>query len=209
MSKFSLKTLDQRFGKQKGKHSMTGLLVLFIQLIFSLLGYFGWLRFLLQWASAPTNNIFTQQIIEFFKPILKPLQYIIGTYKKYNLSVLFFLLLLNILEIIVFISLIDHTVPNIGGLLLFALVKMLSQLCSIIFYGTIIYALMSWFPSLIQSPLGVCIIAIIDPLVGFFRRFIPNFGMFDFSPMALIFSILIAQYVLAIMTNFAMTLALM
>jgi YggT family protein len=188
---------------------MTNLFILILQFLFSLLGYFAWVRFLLQWAQSPVYNIFTKQIIQFCKPILKPFQYIIGSYKQYNLTVLLFLIVLNVLDIVILVGLTYHTFPNIGGLLLLSLIKMLLQLCSIIFYGTIIYALMSWFPSLTQSPLGQCIIAIIDPMVGYFRRFIPNMGVFDFSPMALMVAILIIQYLLSILLTYAMTLALM
>ncbi len=187
---------------------MSGLLWLVLQLVLSLLSYFGWLRFLLQWAGAPTQNIFTRQMIQWYRPILKPFQWILGSYKNYNLSVLLFLIILNGIDTVVFMMLAYHAFPNISGLLFLALIKMISQLCSIIFYGTIVYALMSWFPSLIQSPLGQCIIAIIDPIVGFFRRYIPVVGVFDFSPMALMFTMIIIQYLLAFVLNIAMTLAL-
>lgn len=187
---------------------MVNFLILIMQLVFSILGYFLWLRFLLQWASAPINNIFTIQIIKICKPLLKPFQYIIGSHKRYNLTCLLLLLLLNVVEVVLFIWIVDSTFPNIGGLLLFALIKMFSQLCTMIFYGTIIYAIMSWFPNLMQSALGECIIAIINPMAGFFRRFIPTMGIFDFSAMALLIAVMLAQYGLAYLLKTAVVLAL-
>jgi YggT family protein len=184
------------------------LIILLIQVVFSLLVYLGWIRFLLQWGTAPVNNIFTQQIIKVSNPILKPFQLIVGTYKNYNIAALLFLLILNIAEILIMIALYYHTMPDIGGLLLWALIKMLLQACQIVFYGTIVYALMSWFPSLVQSPLGQCIIAIIDPIVGVFRRFIPTIGIFDLSAMALIITIIFIQFLLNTIIIKAVALAL-
>lgn len=186
---------------------MIGIFILIIQMLFSVIGYFAWVRFLLQWSNAPIHNIFTQQIVKICRPILKPLQYIVGSYKNYNLTVLLFLWLVNIIEVILFVVIVDHTFPNFGGLLLFALVKMFMQLSYIFLYGTIIYALMSWFPSLTQSPLGQCIIAIIHPLVSMVRKVIPTLGMFDFSPMILVIAIIIIQYVLNYGQQFAAVLA--
>jgi|GEM_PF-4306630 len=185
------------------------LLLLLMQIVFSIFSYLGWIRFLLQWGNAPVNNIFTQQIIKISQPILKPFQWIVGSHKNYNFAALLFLLLLNIIEILLMIGLFYHTFPDLGGLLLWAIIKMILQACQIIFYGTIVFALMSWFPSLVQSPLGQCIIAIIAPIVNLFRRFIPTIGIFDLSAMAVIIAIIFIQFILnaAIIKAIALALA--
>lgn len=45
-----------------------------------------------------------------------------------------------------------------------------------------IHILMSWVPNLRGSSFGQLIDKLAEPYLGFFRRFIPPFGMIDFSP---------------------------
>lgn len=68
----------------------------------------------------------------------------------------------------------------IGYLLLFQdlLVKAIGIYRIVIF----IHILMSWVPNLRGSSFGQIIDKIAEPYLGFFRRFIPPFGMIDFSP---------------------------
>lgn len=165
-----------------------------VKLAFNIIAYFAWIRFLLEWGRAPIHNIFTQQIIKISNPITKSFGRLVGSIKNYNIGLLIFLLLLNIAEIVLFIWITTHSFPDVGGLLLWAVINMIFQATQIIFYGVILYAIMSWFPSLVQSPLGQCIIAIIDPIVSLFRRFIPTVGIFDFSALAVLLTIYVLRY---------------
>ena len=187
---------------------MTQILVLLLQVVMSFIAYFAWIRFLLEWGQAPINNIFTQQIIKIFAPTLKVVQRIIGTYKHTNFSVLLIILLLNIINIVIFLLITTHSFPDIGGLLLWAAINMILQCSQIIFFGTIIYALMSWFPNLLQSPLGSCIYAVINPIVNIFRKIIPSIGIFDLSALAVLLSIYVLRFLLSPLLMKAMALAL-
>jgi YggT family protein len=40
----------------------------------------------------------------------------------------------------------------------------------------------SWFPRFSQSKVGETISRLVEPYLGIFRKFIPPFGMIDFSP---------------------------
>ncbi len=46
----------------------------------------------------------------------------------------------------------------------------------------VIYILMSWVPSTRETKFGQLLTKIAEPYLGFFRKFIPPFGMIDFSP---------------------------
>lgn len=46
----------------------------------------------------------------------------------------------------------------------------------------VIYILMSWVPSTRETSFGRLLGRIAEPYLGFFRKFIPPFGMIDFSP---------------------------
>lgn len=46
---------------------------------------------------------------------------------------------------------------------------------------------MSWVPQARESSFGQLIGKVCEPYLGFFRKFIPPIGMFDFSPIIAIF----------------------
>jgi len=56
-------------------------------------------------------------------------------------------------------------------------------------YAIIGYVLMSWIPSLQTSAVGVFLSKIVEPYLGFFKRFIPPIGMIDISPIVAIFAL--------------------
>ena len=66
---------------------------------------------------------------------------------------------------------------------------------------------MSWIPTLANTDLGRCIISIINPFLTFFRRFIPSLGGLDLSPMAFVVVIIVIQYLLVPIENYAQALA--
>ena len=51
----------------------------------------------------------------------------------------------------------------------------------------IIYILMSWVPSTRETKFGIILGKIVEPYLGFFRKFIPPLGMIDISPIVAIF----------------------
>lgn len=57
----------------------------------------------------------------------------------------------------------------------------------IYFYAIIFYVLSSWVPPLRESKVGQFVGSIVEPYLGFFRRFIPPIGMIDISPIVAIF----------------------
>lgn len=64
----------------------------------------------------------------------------------------------------------------------------------------IIYILMSWVPSTRETKFGRILEKIVDPYLGFFRKFIPPLGMIDFSPIIaiLVLNLLIRSGVLEV-----------
>ena len=53
----------------------------------------------------------------------------------------------------------------------------------------IIYILMSWVPSMRENAFGRFLEKIVEPYLGFFRKFIPPLGMIDISPIVAIFAL--------------------
>lgn len=49
------------------------------------------------------------------------------------------------------------------------------------------YVLMSWVPAAQSSAIGRFLEKVCEPYLGIFRKFIPNIGMIDISPIVAIF----------------------
>ncbi len=53
----------------------------------------------------------------------------------------------------------------------------------------VIYILMSWVPSMRETKFGQYLAVIVEPYLGFFRKFIPPLGMIDISPIVALFAL--------------------
>jgi len=65
----------------------------------------------------------------------------------------------------------------------------------------VIYILMSWIPSTRDTKFGQFLAVIVEPYLGFFRKFIPPLGMIDISPIVALFALsLIRTGVLSVLS---------
>ena len=51
------------------------------------------------------------------------------------------------------------------------------------------YILLSWIPAAQDSAVGRFLVAVCEPYLGIFRKFIPPIGMIDISPIVAIFAL--------------------
>ena len=70
--------------------------------------------------------------------------------------------------------------------LIFEGVKWVFQIYTILL---VIYILMSWVPSMRETKFGQFLAVIVEPYLGFFRKFIPPLGMIDISPIVALFAL--------------------
>lgn len=73
------------------------------------------------------------------------------------------------------------------------LYSILSLALTIYSYALIVYIFMSWFPGARESSFGQMLAKICEPYLEQFRKFIPPFGMIDFSPIVAIFVLYLAR----------------
>ncbi|WP_088043885.1 YggT family protein [Bacillus sp. EAC] len=66
----------------------------------------------------------------------------------------------------------------------------------------IIHIILSWFPQVRHSGFGRFIGAISEPYLEPFRRIIPSFGMFDFSPIVALIALEFAGIGIASISRF-------
>ena len=82
--------------------------------------------------------------------------------------------------------------------LIFEGVKWVFQIYTILL---VIYILMSWVPSMRETKFGQFLAVIVEPYLGFFRKFIPPLGMIDISPIVALFALrLIRTGILSILS---------
>jgi YggT family protein len=77
----------------------------------------------------------------------------------------------------------------------------LIQLLGIYKWMLIIYILLSWFPSMKESQIGVILAKLCEPFLEPFRKIIPPIGMMDLSPLAAFFVLSFAPHGLRVLQN--------
>lgn len=65
--------------------------------------------------------------------------------------------------------------------ILFWLLRIVPTLINAYSTLLVVYALMTWLPNAMASPLGQLLHRIVDPYLNVFRRLIPSVGMVSFS----------------------------
>lgn len=156
------------------------------------------IRLLLQKLGARWHNPLSQFVIKLTEKPLSPLRKIIPGFQGFDLSILFFALILQLIEIVLLWHLQFGITPNAQGTLIIAFGEILSQFIYIYIYSIIINAVASWIPQIQTHPLSHIVFVITDPVLSLTRRFIPPLGGIDISPMfALLIFVLINTLIVA------------
>ncbi|MEH7255732.1 YggT family protein [Neobacillus niacini] len=80
--------------------------------------------------------------------------------------------------------------------------NVLIQLLGIYKWMLIIYILLSWFPNMRDSQIGVILSKLCEPFLEPFRKIIPPIGMMDLSPLAAFLVLSFAPNGLRVLQNF-------
>lgn len=159
------------------------------------------LRFLLQWVRADFYNPLVQFLVLITNPPLRPLRSLIPGYRGLDFAALLLAFTLQFLELLLIIVLLNRS-PEIGSLLMMALLELLKLLINIYLWSVIIQAVMSWFNPDPYHPAARLLAQLTAPLLRPVRRLIPPLGGIDLSPMlivvALVFISLLLQDFLGI-----------
>jgi YggT family protein len=66
-------------------------------------------------------------------------------------------------------------------------------------WAVIARSLLSWFPVDQSSPIYQLLYRVTEPLIEPIRRYMPNTGMMDLSPLMAIFGLILMQYLVAML----------
>lgn len=157
-------------------------LVPFIQIIVSIFSFLLVLRTWLQFCRVDPYLPISQTLMRLTNPVLNPLTKLIPTVKGINFAAL--LLAVGIVTLLFVLLGLDLPRAVLIGLL--SVVKTFGQ---ILFFTTLIRALMSWVTQG-NHPLDYTIAQITEPVLGIIRKILPKTGMLDFSVMVLGFALI-------------------
>jgi len=142
------------------------------------------LRFILQKLNVSWYNPISRFIIVATQKPLIPFRKIIPRYQGYDISILVFAVLLQLIESSLLFYFQMAVMPHAAGLLLIVLAQLMSKLITIYTYAIVINAVSSWIPSMQGNPILQIIYLIVEPFLSIFRRYIPLIGGIDLSPIA-------------------------
>ena len=151
-----------------------------------IIGFFSFvliLRTWLQFCHVDPYMPLSQSLLRLTSPLVNPVSKVISTVKNINFAALLIALVLLAFE--KFVLGVPVAMAVLAGLL--GVVKTFGQ---ILFFTTLIRALMSWVTRG-DHPLDYMVAQITEPVLGFIRKLLPRTGMLDFSVMVLGFGLIL------------------
>lgn len=151
-----------------------------------IIGFFSFvlvLRTWLQFCRVDPYMPLSQSLLRLTSPLVNPVGKVLPTVKNINFAALLIALLLLAFE--KFVLGVPVAMAVLAGLL--GVVKTFGQ---ILFFTTLIRALMSWVTRG-DHPLDYMVAQITEPVLGFIRKLLPHTGMLDFSVMVLGFGLIL------------------
>ncbi|MCK3655254.1 hypothetical protein A4G19_05640 [Pasteurellaceae bacterium Macca] len=159
-----------------------------VSLVVGFLNFVLVLRAWLEFCRVDVRLPISQTLLRLTSPLVDPVGKFIPTVRNINFSALFLAMLFVVLQFILF----NVPLPQAVLIGVLSLVKTFGQ---ILFFSTLIRALMSWVTAG-NHPLDYVISQITEPVLGKIRRILPRTGMLDFSVMLLGFVLLMLNSVL-------------
>ncbi|CUU52791.1 YggT family protein [Actinobacillus pleuropneumoniae] len=151
-----------------------------------IIGFFSFvliLRTWLQFCRVDPYMPLSQSLLRLTSPLVNPVSKVIPTVKNINFAALLIALLLLAFE--KFVLGVPVAMAVLAGLL-----GVMKTFGKILFFTTLIRALMSWVTRG-DHPLDYMVAQITEPVLGFIRKLLPRTGMLDFSVMVLGFGLIL------------------
>jgi YggT family protein len=161
---------------------LTDPIIFIIDSVFSLYILAVILRFLLQWCRAEFYNPIYQFLIKITHPVLRFLRRYVPPVGKIDTSSIILALSLQMLADFSILMLKGFSI-GIGALVLLSIGNLVSLLINIFIYAVFARAILSWLNPGSFSSASSILYSLTEPLLDTCRKFIPDFGGIDFSPL--------------------------
>jgi YggT family protein len=153
------------------------------------------LRFLLQWTRADFYNPLAQFLVKITHPILKILRRYIPSAGKIDTSSIVFALGLQMLSDFSVLALKGMSI-SIGALSLLAFSELISLFIDIFIYAVFGRAILSWLNPGSFNSVSSVLVSLTEPLLDTCRKFVPDFGGIDISPLVALILLQLAKLVI-------------
>ncbi|MEX2367242.1 MAG: YggT family protein [Pseudohongiellaceae bacterium] len=151
------------------------------------------LRFLLQASKADFYNPVSQAIVKGTSPLLRPFQKIIPGYRNFDFAALVLALVISSITTTLMILLAGYALPDIGSIISWSFLGLLSLILDIYFYGLLVSIIASWVAPYSGNPVILLIQQLMEPIQAVFRKVIPPLGGLDFSPIFIFLGIQVIE----------------
>ncbi len=151
------------------------------QFVFTVLIFVLLLRFCLQLSGASTHNVITQWVIKITRPVVKPFQWILPTFRRFDTAVILLAFALTMLKVFIYGFLKVGMEFSWSLIAIFSGAQLLQFIVQLYSIAIIAEAVLSWVkpePNGLTNVLHV----LTAPLLRLVRRFVPPLGGFDLSP---------------------------
>jgi YggT family protein len=173
---------------------MTDPAIFIIDSLFSLYILAVMLRFLLQWSRAEFYNPISQFLVKITHPVLKILRRYIPPVGKIDTSSIVLALSLQMLADYLILMLKGFGI-GIGALALLSFGNLVSLLINVFIYAIFARAILSWLNPGSFSATSSVLHSLTEPLLGTCRKFIPDLGGIDLSPLVALMLLQLAKMV--------------
>lgn len=151
------------------------------------------LRMWLQYSKADFYNPISQAVVRATDPALKPLRKALKPIKGVDLAALTLVFILGCAKVPAMwflggVGSFESIVTNLIEIALIGVLSILSNFGQMILYVIFIGAILSWFRRG-NDALSYLLYQLSEPVLRPIRRFLPQTGMIDFSPMVLAFAL--------------------
>jgi YggT family protein len=174
---------------------MTDPVIFLIDTLFSLYILAVLLRFLLQYSKSDFYNPISQFVIKVTHPPLKILRRFVPAVGKIDMSSLVLVIGLQMLADFS-ILLLKGVNVGIAALIILSITQLISLLINIFIYAIFARALLSWIRPDGFDATSSILISLTDPILNICRKFIPDMGGIDLSPLAALLLLQLAKMVI-------------
>jgi YggT family protein len=178
-----------------GSSYMTDPIIFLIDTLFSLYILAVLLRFLLQWCGADFYNPISQFLVKATHPPLKILRRFVPSIGKIDTSSLVLVFTLQILADFL-ILLLKGVSISFGALIILSMTQLISLLINVFVFAVFARALLSWINPGTFNAASSILVSLTEPLLDLCRKFIPDLGGIDLSPLAALLLLQLAKMVL-------------
>ena len=152
------------------------------------------LRFLLQWSGADYYNPIAQFLVKATHPPLRFLRRFVPAIGKIDTSSIVLALSLQMLTDFSII-LLKGLAISIGALTILSITQLISLLINVFIFAVFARALMSWMNPGTFSAASAILYSLTEPLLNTCRKFIPDLGGADLSPLVVLLFLQLAKMV--------------